>query len=117
MVHIFEQKVQMMTNSNGHVQKAFKVVKGTNSQVVQVEGKTNKDNSSLYHILQTIRKNNAVMKQYYKIHEKDLYHLFHEGERLSDYKKLTSKKKKSLKKKSKSKEKVKKIKKSIKSRK
>jgi hypothetical protein len=83
-MRIFQQQTQIVQNTNGHVHKTFKIVKGNSEKVMKVEGITNKNDPSLYHILQTLRKNNIVQKKYYKIHEDDIAQLLKEGDRKRD---------------------------------
>ncbi len=92
-MRIFQHQTQIIQNSNGHVRKAFKIVKGNSEKVMKVEGMTNKNDSSLYHILQTIRNHNLVHKKYYKIHEDDIVQLLKEGERKRDIENMKNSKK------------------------
>ena len=108
-MHIFEQQTQVFQNSNGHVRKAFKIVKGSDSKVMELKGITNKKNPSIYHILKTLKKNNMAIHQFYKINENDIMRLLKEGNEenlLKDLKKKEEKKEKV--KKEEKKEKVKK---------
>jgi hypothetical protein len=92
-MRIFQHQTQIIQNSNGHVHKAFKIVKGNSEKIMKVEGMTNKNDSSLYHILQTIRNHNLVHKKYYKIHEDDIVQLLKEGERKRDIENMKNSKK------------------------
>ncbi len=87
-MHIFQQQTQVFQNSNGHVRKAFKIVKGNDSKVIEVKGVTNKENPSLYHILKTLKKNNMAFHQYYKINETDIMRLLKEGNQEEEFKNL-----------------------------
>ncbi|MFY7987403.1 MAG: hypothetical protein ACOVNP_00870 [Flavobacterium sp.] len=78
-MHIFQQQTQVFQNSNGHVRKAFKIVKGNDSKIMEVKGVANKENPSVYHILKTLKKNNMAIHQYYKINEDDIMRLLKEG--------------------------------------
>jgi hypothetical protein len=92
-MHIFQQQTQVFQNSNGHVRKAFKIVKGNDSKVMEVKGVTNKENPSIYHILKTLKKNNMAIHQYYKINETDIMHLLKEGNQEEELKNLSVKEK------------------------
>ena len=94
-MHIFEQQTQVFQNSNGHMRKAFKIVKGSDSKVMELKGITNKKNPSIYHILKTLKKNNMEIHQFYKINENDIMRLLKEGNEenlLKDLKKKEVKK-------------------------
>lgn len=110
-MRIFQQQTQVFQNSNGHVHKAFKIVKGSDSKVMEIKGVTNKENPSIYHILQTLKKNNMAVHQYYKIDENDIMRLLKEGNQedsLESLKKVVKKKKVEKKKEVKKKEEKKK---------
>ncbi len=111
-MHIFQQQTQVFQNSNGHVRKAFKIVKGNDSKVMEVKGVTNKENPSIYHILKTLKKNNMAVHQYYKIDEHDIMRLLKEGNQEQDFESL-KKEKKSLVKKDLKKKVEKKVKKKV----
>ena len=115
-MHIFEQQTQVFQNSNGHMRKAFKIVKGSDSKVMELKGITNKKNPSIYHILKTLKKNNMEIHQFYKINENDIMRLLKEGNEenlLKDLKKKEVKKeeKKKIIKKEEKKKIIKKVKK------
>ena len=84
----YEQKTTTFQNQNGRVRSAFKVVKAKNGVMKSMEGVTNKNDNTLYHILQTIRKNNMEMRSRYSIHVDDLKRLLIEGDRMNDYRKM-----------------------------
>ncbi len=90
-MHIFQQQTQVFQNSNGHVRKAFKIVKGNDSKVMEVKGVTNKENPSIYHILKTLKKNNMAVHQYYKINEDDIMRLLKEGNQEQELENLKKK--------------------------
>ncbi len=83
-MHIFQHQSQIIQNSAGRVQKSFRVVKGNGEKVMKLEGVSNRNDPSLYHILQTLRKNNMSAKRYYQIHEEDIVRLLKEGDRVKD---------------------------------
>ena len=85
-MHIFQQQTQVFQNSNGHIKKTFKIVKGNDSKVMEVKGVTNKENPSIYHILKTLKKNNMAVHQYYKIDENDIMRLLKEGNQEEEFK-------------------------------
>ena len=87
-MEFYEQKSTTFRNQNGRVRSAFKVVKAKDGVMKSMEGISNKNNASLYHILQTIRKNNMEMRSKYSIHMDDLKKLLIEGDRMNDYKKI-----------------------------
>ncbi len=93
-MHIFQQQTQVFQNSNGHVRKAFKIVKGNDSKVMEVKGITNKENPSIYHILKTLKKNNMAIHQYYKINENDIMRLLKEGNQEDSFESLKKEEKK-----------------------
>ncbi len=95
-MHIFQQQTQVFQNSNGHVRKAFKIVKGNDSKVMEVKGVTNKENPSIYHILKTLKKNNMAVHQYYKINEHDIMRLLKEGNQEDSFETLKKGKKEVL---------------------
>ena len=92
-MRIFQHQTQIIQNSNGSVRKSFKIVKGNSEKIMKVEGVTNKNDPSLLHILQTIRKHNLVHKKYYKIHEDDILQLLKEGDRKRDIENMKNSKK------------------------
>ncbi len=121
-MRFFQHQTEFVSNSTGAVRKTFKVVKGDGEKMVKVEGVSNKNDSSLFHILQTLRKNHMVARRYYQIHEDDIMNLLKEGERKGDLEKMrnyqgkkSSLQVKSLKKKSSIKGKDSKKKRSVKS--
>ena len=87
-MEFYEQKSTTFRNQNGRVRSAFKVVKAKDGVMKSMEGISNKNDASLYHILQTIRKNNMEMRSKYSIHMDDLKKLLIEGDRMNDYKKI-----------------------------
>ena len=87
-MEFYEQKSTTFRNQNGRVRSAFKVVKAKNGVMKSMEGISNKNDTSLYHILQTIRKNNMAMRSRYSIHMDDLKKLLMEGDRMNDYRKI-----------------------------
>ncbi len=87
-MEFYEQKTTTFQNQNGRVRSAFKVVKAKDGVIKSMEGVSNRNNASLYHILQTIRKNNMEMRSRYSIHMDDLKKLLMEGDRMADYKKI-----------------------------
>ena len=87
-MEFYEQKTTTFQNQNGRVRSAFKVVKAKNGVMKSVEGVTNRNDNTLYHILQTIRKNNMEMRSRYSIHVDDLKRLLIEGDRMNDYRKM-----------------------------
>ncbi len=97
-MHIFQQQTQVFQNSNGHVRKSFKIVKGNDSKVMEVKGVTNKENPSIYHILKTLKKNNMAIHQYYKINEDDIMRLLKEGNQEKEFMNLNNKEKEEKKK-------------------
>ncbi len=110
-MHIFQHHSQVYQNNNGQVHKEFKIVKGNDTKVMEYKGISNKENPSLYHILKTLKKNNMVYQQYYKINEDDIMRLLKEGNEEKEMKNLVQKKKvenKSVEKKSVEKKSVKK---------
>jgi hypothetical protein len=113
-MHIFQQQTQVFQNSNGHVRKAFKIVKGNDSKVMEVKGVTNKENPHVYHILKTLKKNNIALHQYYKIDESDIMRLLKEGNQEQELENLKKEKKVEKKKVVKKEEKKKVVKTSIK---
>jgi hypothetical protein len=92
-MHIFQQQTQVFQNSNGHIKKTFKIVKGNDSKVMEVKGVTNKENPSIYHILKTLKKNNMAVHQYYKIDENDIMRLLKEGNQEEEFKNFKKEKK------------------------
>ncbi len=92
-MHIFQQQTQVFQNSNGHLRKAFKIVKGNDSKVMEVKGVTNKENPHVYHILKTLKKNNMAFHQYYKIDESDIMRLLKEGNQEQELENLKKDKK------------------------
>ncbi len=84
-MRFFQQQSSFFQNSNGHVKRGFKVVKGDEQKSIGVEGISNDRNPSVFHILETLRKNQMASKRYYQIHEADILHLLKEGERKRDF--------------------------------
>ncbi len=105
-MRIFQHQSQIVQSSNGNIQRAFKVVKGNDEKMMKMEGVSNRGDPSLFHIIQTLRKNHMSAQRYYTIHEDDILDLLKEGERKKDiesmknYKSLgkVEEKKKSIKK-------------------
>jgi hypothetical protein len=87
-MEFYEQKTTTFQNQNGRVRSAFKVVNAKDGMMKSMEGVSNKNNNTLYHILQTIRKNNMEMRSRYSIHIDDLKRLLMEGDRIGDYRKM-----------------------------
>ncbi len=87
-MEFYEQKTTTFQNQNGRVRSAFKVVKAKDGVMKSMEGVTNRNDNTLYHILQTIRKNNMEMRSRYSIHVDDLKRLLIEGDRMNDYRKM-----------------------------